>query len=314
MAKKVAMVLLLLVWAATPAWAQGLSGDYSVKVKGSNTFLDRSPANQRISDNTTLKVDQQGDLVTMTFGAFGGVSPATIFKGKVGNDRFAAVWWYQGSAHETKVIWGTVRNKKLHGRMIYPRVADRSGLVPGWVEIDFEATAKPAVKPIKPMGKVERVPAPVRAPELKQDCLAFDLDKLELKAESGRYLLTDGRSRMKVFPNRNEARQALRTIKHYRMNQHCFVGRPNPSMEFWIANGQAPTGSMAGEDCIGFDPARLKLQQEGSQWLMTDGRSRMRVFPNRNEAEQALAIIRKYGFTQTCYIGRPDPSMTYFRK
>ncbi len=319
MVKKALLVLLFIVCLAAPAWAQDIAGEYSVKVKGGNVFLDRSPARERINGSTTLKVEQRADLVTMTFGAFGGASPATIFKGKAGNDRFAAVWWYQGSAHETKVIWGKVHNKKLKGRMIYPRVADRAGLVPGWVEIEFEATPKPVARPLQPVGRVDMGGGPVvHAPGerigLKEDCLAFDPQRLDLKAESGRYLLTDGRSRMKVFPDRKEARRAIKIIKRYNLDQHCFVGRPDPSMEYWTAHGEAPAGALAGEDCIGFDPNRLQIKREGAQWLMTDGRSRMRIFPSRREAEQALAVIKKYGFTKTCYIGRPDPAMTYFRK
>jgi len=298
------------------AGAQDISGHYSVQVKGSNVFMDRSPGRQVIDDQTTLRVTQHGDRVSMAFGAIGGASPATMFKGRVGDGRFVAVWWYAGSAHETKVLWGAVRNHRLHGRMIYPRVAERQGLVPGWVEIEFEAVK---VKPLKPMGKLDmrqgpRVHAPGEPILLTEDCLDFDPHRLQLKAETGNYLLTDGRSRMKIFPNRREARQALTTIRHYGMDRHCFVGRPDPSMAYWLVKGGGPEGELDPEDCIAFDPDRLRLKREGAQWLMSDGDSRMRLFPNRQEAEQALGVIKKYGFNRTCYIGRPDPSMTYFRR
>jgi hypothetical protein len=153
-----------------------------------------------------------------------------------------------------------------------------------------------------------------KTPVLREDCLSFDPNRLEVREDNKRWLLTDGRSRMKLFDNRSEAIRALDVIKRYNMSKHCFVGRPNPSMEYWLVDNQAPSGFMPNEDCITFNPANLRIQQEGSQWLMTDGRSRMRMFPNRQEAEQALAIIQKYGFNRTCYIGRPGPSMTYFRK
>lgn len=316
MVKKVVWLMLLLTALTSNAWGQSIAGKYRVQVKGVNIFLDRPQGRRPINDQTTLKVEQQGDRITMEFGAFGGASPATIFKGKVGNGRFSAVWWYQGSAHETKVLWGSVRKQKLRGRMIYPRVAHRQGLVPGWVEVDFEATRQLKVKPLGKidMDKGPMVHAPGEPVSAKEDCLGFDPRRLEIRAETGRYLMTDGRSRMKIFPNRQEASQALRTIRRYGMDQHCFVGRPDPSMEYWPVQGRAPAGSMQREDCIAFDPRRLRLKKDGSQWLLTDGRSRMRIFPNRREAEQALSIIRRYQFNQTCYIGRPDPSMTYFRK
>lgn len=32
------------------------------------------------------------------------------------------------------------------------------------------------------------------------------------------------------------------------------------------------------------------------------------------EARTAFAIIKKYGFTRSCYIGRPNPGFRYLRK
>ena len=288
-------IVLFLMINAVPAWSQNIAGDYSVKVTGTNVFLDRTPVTRSINDTTTLKVTQNGVKITIEFGTFAGASAATRFKGKVGSKRFSAVWWHQGSAHETKVIWGSVSGKTLKGKMIYPRVAYRQGFVPGWVEISFTATRSGSTA-------------------TSEDCLKFNPKKVVVKKEGTRYLMTDGRSRMKMFPNKKEAVQALKTIQKYNLNSHCFVGRPDPSLEYWLVNQSAPAGAMQNEDCIPFNPANLRLKKEGSQWLMTDGRSRMKMFPNQKEARQALQIIKKYRFNRTCYIGRPDPSMVYFRK
>ncbi len=298
MIRKATLVLAIVfcvMISATPVWSQNIAGSYNVKVSGTNVYLDRTPVAQPINDTTTMKITQNGDKITVDFGTFAGASAATTFKGKVGNKHFSAVWWYKGYAYETKVIWGAVSGKTLKGKMIYPRVAYRPGLVPGWVEISFSATRSGSTA-------------------MKQDCLEFNPKNVVIKKEGNQYLLTDGRSRMKMFPNRKEATQALKTIKHYQLNRHCFVGRPDPSLEYWLANNSAPKGALPQEDCIAFNPAKLKIKKEGSQWLMTDGRSRMIMFPDEKEARQALEIIKKYGFNRTCYIGRPDPSMVYFRK
>lgn len=293
----ISAIVLCLMLSSAPAWSQNITGDYTVKVTGTNVFLDRTPVSRTISDTTTLKVTQNGDKVTMEFGTFAGASAALRFKGKAGNKRFSALWWHQGSNHETKVIWGTVAGKTLKGKMIYPRVAYRQGLVPGWVEISFTATRSGS-----------------GSTTMKEDCLKFNPNKVVIKKDGNRWLMTDGRSRMKMFSNKKEAQQALKTIRHYRMSQHCFIGRPDPSLEYWLTKGGAPAGSLPKEDCIPFNPAKLKLKKESNGWLMTDGGSRMKMFPNQKEARQALKIIRKHGFNRTCYIGRPDPSMVYFRK
>ncbi|WP_213272746.1 S8 family serine peptidase [Hyphomonas sp.] len=68
------------------------------------------------------------------------------------------------------------------------------------------------------------------------------------------------------------------------------------------------------DDCITHNTASLSLVNRGGTggWTITDGRSLMFAFgSNKAEGEAALAIIRKYGFDRTCYVGRPNPSMTY---
>lgn len=68
------------------------------------------------------------------------------------------------------------------------------------------------------------------------------------------------------------------------------------------------------DDCISHDLASLSIVNRGGSggWTITDGQSLMFAFgTNRAEGEAALAIIRKYGFDRTCYVGRPNSSMTY---
>ncbi|MEY4168769.1 MAG: hypothetical protein RIR52_2593, partial [Acidobacteriota bacterium] len=112
-----------------------------------------------------------------------------------------------------------------------------------------------------------------------------------------------------------EAQQALKIIKHYKMNTQCFVGRPGPSMEFYLVNGQAPSGAMAGEDAISFNPATVQAQYVSGRWKVVDGNHWIMDFDQSEaEARQALSYILRYDFRFICFVGRPGPSMTYFRK
>ena len=73
--------------------------------------------------------------------------------------------------------------------------------------------------------------------------------------------------------------------------------------------------SVGKEDCISFNPATTTVQQIKGSWKIVDGSHWMFDFgANQAEAEQAFAIIKKYGFTQSCYVGRPGPSFTYLRR
>ena len=115
--------------------------------------------------------------------------------------------------------------------------------------------------------------------------------------------------------NEAEAREALRIIRYYGMNSQCFVGRPNPSMTYWLVNGSAPVVSMPGEDSVGFNPWNIEVRWIGGRWKIVEGNHWILDFGSReDEARQALCIIQKYGFTRICFVGRPNASMTYFRK
>jgi uncharacterized protein YkwD len=150
---------------------------------------------------------------------------------------------------------------------------------------------------------------------LSEDCIAFDADRAEVRRYSASWKLVFGTLWLKDFgDNEKEARRAQQIIQHYGMNKQCFVGRPDPSMEYYLAGDDAPAGPLPGEDCTSFDPDRISLVIangrytiiEGDNWLLDFGR-------NKSEALKALKLIRTYQFTHLCFVGRPDPSFTYFR-
>jgi hypothetical protein len=54
-------------------------------------------------------------------------------------------------------------------------------------------------------------------------------------ATGGEWRLTDGTSSMQIFPDQNEAQQAVNAINKYTLNRQCFVGRPDASFTFWLS-------------------------------------------------------------------------------
>jgi hypothetical protein len=150
---------------------------------------------------------------------------------------------------------------------------------------------------------------------IKEDCVSFDPRTAEVKQINGRWKIVDGSHWLFDFGSKgDEAKKALAIIKHYRMNQSCFVGRPDPSFQYMLVSGRAPRGSYPGEDCVSFNPRTAEVKQINGRWKIVDGSHWMFDFENkRDEAELALRIIKKYGFTRSCFVGRPDPSFTYLR-
>jgi hypothetical protein len=148
-----------------------------------------------------------------------------------------------------------------------------------------------------------------------EDCLNVRTSAVRAVQEGSRFLITDGVSRMFMAPNSTEAKQIVKVISHYGINQSCFVGRPGASFFYLNKDGQAPVGSMAGEDCISFNPNTIEVKEIGGRWKIVDGNHWMFDFNTKeDEARKAFCIIKKYGFTQSCYVGRPNPSLSYLRK
>ena len=154
------------------------------------------------------------------------------------------------------------------------------------------------------------------SPTLDEDCVSFYPPNTTVKKINGRWKIVDGNHWMFDFGNKKaEAYRALQIIKHYQMNQSCFVGRPDPSFQYLLASEKAPKGSMPGEDCVSFNPNTIQVKNINGSWKIVDGNHWMFDFGNKKaEAEKAFAIIKKYGFTRSCFVGRPDPSFLYLRK
>jgi hypothetical protein len=174
----------------------------------------------------------------------------------------------------------------------------------------FKYLKKVGVTPIKPI-----LTKPLLV-KLKEDCISFNPRKIQVKKIKGRWKIVEGSHWMFDFGNKkDEAYKAYKIIKHYRMNQSCFVGRPDPSFQYMLVSGKAPTGSFPGEDCISFNPNNIEVKQINGRWKIVEGSHWIFDFNDKKtEAYKAFRIIKKYGFQYSCYVGRPDPSFEYLKK
>ncbi len=161
-----------------------------------------------------------------------------------------------------------------------------------------------------------RVTAPGPGAQIgNEDCVAFNPATAHAALVQGSWKLVDGNHWILDFGNKQaEAQRAEQIVKRYNLNKQCFVGRPNPSFTYWLVGNQSPAGGMQGEDCVGFNPATTQASSAGGMWRMVDGNHAMFSFPNQAEAQRAVQIVKHYGFTQSCFVGRPAPSMSYLRK
>lgn len=72
---------------------------------------------------------------------------------------------------------------------------------------------------------------------------------------------------------------------------------------------ETPVASIE-EDCLRFTSQNVESKNVIGSWKIIDGSHWMFDFENnQQEAAQTFVIIKKYGFTHSCYVGRPNPPM-----
>jgi hypothetical protein len=174
-------------------------------------------------------------------------------------------------------------------------------------------------------GQTASNPPPTQAPSVlpgtqttallrPEHLVTFDYQQAELRWIDQRWQLVAGEVWLKDFGRREaDARAALRTIQSLRLTQRGTIGMPMPVIEYWLADGQAPQGFVGAGRLETLDASSLRVEQVEGQWCLRDNRHRLFAFgPHREEADQALAVIRHYGFTHMGIIGPATPTMIFF--
>jgi hypothetical protein len=158
-------------------------------------------------------------------------------------------------------------------------------------------------------------------PWLPEDRLTINPNNVAAVQVAGRWKVVDGSHWMiDTGANQSAANRAVEIIKHYNLSFMCFVGRPRcgdvePMMYFLNEAGNSPSGTLPNEDEIPFNPAALQVQQVGDRWKIVEGAHWLLDFGvGEANARAALHFIRKHRFDSICFVARPHPPMTYFKR
>lgn len=143
--------------------------------------------------------------------------------------------------------------------------------------------------------------------------IKFDPEQLTIKRSDNRCQLWSGSQLLKDFgPLETEAREAARLIRSLHFNQYGTIAGATPAFEYWLSNDEANKGSLAIKNVIPFNAKTLKVENIANAWVIRDDKILLYNFGTQQEAaEQAYAIMRRFGFNQLGVIGIPNPVMTY---
>lgn len=142
----------------------------------------------------------------------------------------------------------------------------------------------------------------------------FDPGRVEVTWSRDGWALTTPEGVLKNFGRRNtDAADAQRLIRDLGLTERGTIGGASTVLEYWLADGAAPTKSLRGHRVLPIDLASLRVETDGGQWCVRDAQRVLFNFGyGKEDAEQAVALVQKYRFTRILLLGQPAPTMTVF--
>jgi hypothetical protein len=141
----------------------------------------------------------------------------------------------------------------------------------------------------------------------------FDPADLALKRVEGRWQLSAGKTFLKDFgPLEREANEALRVVRDLNFTQYGTIAGSTPPFEFWLQDAEGVRGGLVVKNVVPFNNKAIATTQIAGAWVIHDDSQMLYNFGTQKEAaQQALEIIKKFGFNQLGLVGIPNPAMTY---
>jgi hypothetical protein len=139
----------------------------------------------------------------------------------------------------------------------------------------------------------------------RENVLRFDPRQVEVRRIDGRWMLLAGDVWLKDFGRQErEAYQARNLVRNLDLTEYRSLGQPQPQFEYFLSHGQPPRGTTPGLQITAFDPAKLTLRQHSGLWcVLEENRPLFHFGLHQDQAEQALAILRRHGFDRIGRLG-----------
>jgi hypothetical protein len=186
-----------------------------------------------------------------------------------------------------------------------------------------------------PVALPHQIPLP--QPENK---FAINAADVSLKRVAGAWQLWHGQKMLRDFgDNEMNARDAARVYRDIRPTEWATIGGPKPIVEYGLVNGRPPmTVGMPAfgpdEMKVGFTPGgrtdgpavtaagaklvvpidmrTVRVEAVRGVWCVRDDKNLHFNFgANKADADQAVAVINRYGFNRIGIVGSPTPAMSY---
>jgi hypothetical protein len=178
----------------------------------------------------------------------------------------------------------------------------------------------PAAKPLPPLVQPQpqsggNTPAvselPLPFPEQK---FGIDPGNVTMKRIGANWQIWAGQRVLRDVANDEDAaKDIVRAIRELRPTEWASIGAPRPFVEYGLTQGKPVMVAGFPKMMVPIDLRTVRAEMFKGTWLLRDdGNILLNFGPRRAEAEQAAAVVQKYGFNRIGVAGTPAQNMTYF--
>lgn len=175
--------------------------------------------------------------------------------------------------------------------------------------------AMPATPPTIPDGVQAHVPAEVPLPH-PENKIKIDVGAISLKRVRGSWQVWMGQTLLRDFgDDETGAKDVVRVMRELHPTEWVQIGSPRPVVEYGLTNGRPPITGAFPKMVVPIDFKTVRVESVRGVWcLRDDGNIHFNFGLNKPDADQTLAVIRKYGFNRIGRVGGnvAMPALTYF--
>lgn len=194
------------------------------------------------------------------------------------------------------------------------------GMPPQQLPSNLLPSQKPAEQSPQSGEIIFPTPEPgIRTP-MKEKFALIDATALYLRPQSGNWTLLAGNVVLREFGSgQADAEEARRVLRELRPSVWADIpprsdNMPNaPVVGYGLTNGKASLTPPTPRRSVPVDLQTVRVEHVRGAWCLRDnGAALLNFGQSKPDAEQAVAVCRKYGFNRIGLIGHPDPSFVFF--
>jgi hypothetical protein len=147
-----------------------------------------------------------------------------------------------------------------------------------------------------------------------EDKFPLDSATVTMKRINGSWQVWAGQRLLRDLGNDERAAQDVtRTLRELHPTEWARIGSPRPVVEYGLVNGRPPIVGGFPRMLVPIDLKTVRVEPVKGVWcLRDDGGIHFNFGSNRADADQALAVVQKYGFNRIGLIGpHTAPAMAY---